>query len=171
MQPWLRSHTHRLPAGSPDKRPLLLPPFCNSTLNSVMNPALCFCSSCLQRDERCSKKTSFSVSRGTNEAKFPAGLPLVVGISDVWGGVNSDYKIPHTQGFLTVFLLPGGFSSVSLRLNTFCRLALSQPVSRVLVLHLIAVFHRIFLGRIYQPQLNVVKAGQWAQVAVGGNTW
>lgn len=146
----------------------MLPPFCNSTLNPVTSPALCFRSSCLQRDERCSKETSYSASGGTNEAQFPAGLPLVVGFSDVWSGANSDEEMPRTQGFPSGFLLPGGFSSVSLRLNTCRGLALSRAVRRVLVLHLIALFHRIFLDRIYQPQLNVVKAGQRVQASLGG---
>lgn len=146
----------------------MLPPFCNGTLNPVTIPALCFRSSCLQRDERCSKETSHSASGGTNETQFPAGLPLVVGFSDVWSGVNSDEKMPRTQGFPSGFLLPGGFSSVSLRLNTCRGLALSRAVRRVLVLHLIALFHRIFLDRIYQPQLNVVKAGQRVQASLGG---
>lgn len=75
----------------------LLPPYCSSTPSPAMNPALCFHILCPKRDERCSKKTSYSTSRATNEPQFPRGLPLVVGFSDVWCSVNSDLKLPHTQ--------------------------------------------------------------------------
>lgn len=140
----------------------LLPPYCSSTLSPVMNPAPCFYHSCLKRDDRYSKKTRYSTSRGTNEAQFLSGLPLVVGFSNVWSSVNSDLKLPHTQSFPSSWILLCLIKAEHVLpacLISVCSWACGATSNCFISFNL--------LDHFYQPQLKIVEGGQQVHTSLG----
>lgn len=136
----------------------MLPPYCSSTVSSFMNPALCFHHSCPTRDDRCSKKTSYSTGRGTNEVQFPAGLPLVVGFSDVWSSV----KLPHTQSFPSNWIL-----QCLIKVEHVLQACLISVCSWACSAVSNCCISSYLLGHFYQPQLNIVEGGQQVHISLG----